>query len=475
MAETQLEIPQPAIIVIFGITGDLAQRKLLPALYHLLKDGLLDERTVIVGISRRDVSADQLLEKVELCVNEIDKVCDPEGIRKIRSALRMHHMSLVNDTEYAELKRQLDAIETEQGVCMNRLYYLSIPPQMFTPIVRGMGQNGLNQSCQHGTAAARLLVEKPFGYDLASARELIRETSEWFPEEQLFRIDHYLAKETVQNILAFRMYNPIFTSVWNNQHITAIDITAFEKIDIEGRATFYEEVGALRDFIQSHLLQLLAVVAMDLPDSLSSADVHAQKLRLLEAIEPVSPDQVRSRTIRGQYEGYRTEVNNPTTTTETYAAIELRIDNERWQNIPVRLRTGKALSEKRTDVAIQFRDNDGDGPGMGNRLVFRIQPSEGISLTLLAKKPGYSGALEPVTMDFDYQYAFDAHGHPDAYARVLVDAARGDHTLFTTSDEVVAAWRVVEHIQQAWSRDGDGLTPYPKGANAMEPGNPTAD
>ncbi len=459
--------PEPALIVIFGITGDLAQRKLLPALYHLLKDGLLDERTVILGVTRREVSADELLQNVELCVNEVDQVCDPVGIRKIHKALRMHQMSLVDDAEYGALLQKLNAIEAEQGVCMNRLYYLSIPPQMFAPIVRGLGKNGLNASCSHDRAATRLLVEKPFGYDLASARDLIRETGEWFSEEQLFRIDHYLAKETVQNILTFRMHNPIFRSVWNREHIASIDITAYEKIDIEGRATFYEEVGALRDFVQSHLLQLLAIVTMDLPDTLQSADVHAAKLRLLDAIEPLLPEQVLERTVRGQYEGYRNEVHDAATTTETYAELELAVDTPVWRGVTLRLRTGKALAEKRTDVSIRFKPQDKSQTESVNELVFRIQPSEGISLTLAAKKPGYLDNLQPVTMDFDYQYAFDAHGHPDAYERVLVDAARGDHTLFTTSEEVMAAWRVVEGVQTVWSRNGVGLVFYPKGASAL--------
>ncbi len=461
-----LQKPDPAIIVIFGITGDLAKRKLLPALYHLFKDGLLDERTVILGITRREVGKDDLLAEVELCVNEIDQVCDPEGIRKINTALRMHQMDLTNDAAYQDLRKLLDGIESEQGVCMNRLYYLSIPPQIFGPIVRGLGKNELNTSCQHNRAATRLLVEKPFGYDLASAQELIKETSTWFSEEQLLRIDHYLAKETVQNILTFRMHNPIVSDVWDNQHIASIEITAFEKIDIESRATFYEEVGALRDFIQSHLLQLLAIVTMDIPASLQSSDVHAAKLNLLSAIRPITLDEVAKCTVRGQYEGYRDEVKDPNTTTETYAEIRLHIDTPRWRKVPMTLRTGKALAEKRTDVRVRFHDSSRKTEAV-NDLIFRIQPNEGIRIHLLAKKPGYLDELEQVAMDFDYQSAFNANGHPDAYERVLVDAARGDHTLFTTSEEVLAAWKVVEQVQRAWSASDDGLIIYPKGSAAV--------
>lgn len=455
--------PEPAIIVIFGITGDLAQRKLLPALYHLVKDELLDPRTIILGITRRPVTEDQLLEKVELCVNELDKTCDPAAITRLRQSLQMHQMDPEQDADYGALRGKLDAIEQQAGVCMNRLYYLSIPPQTFAPIVTNLGRNGLNGSCAHGKAASRLLVEKPFGYDLASARELVRETSQWFDESQLFRIDHYLAKETVQNVLAFRMYNPIFADQWTRKHITSIDITASEKIGIEGRASFYEGVGALRDFIQSHLLQLLAVVVMDLPRDLSSDAVHQSKQKLLESIEAIAARDVAERAVRGQYEGYRQEADNEQSITETYAELKLFIPSAAWEGVPMTLRSGKAMNEKRTDVRIRFKSHTGSTDTY-NDLVFRIQPSEGISLHLNAKKPGYDDSLQQVNMDFDYQYNFGKGGHPDAYERVLVDAARGDHTLFTTSAEVMAAWKIIENIQQAWQESDDGLIIYPKGA-----------
>jgi glucose-6-phosphate 1-dehydrogenase len=462
---------EPVIIVIFGITGDLAQRKLLPALYHLLKDGLLHEDSVILGITRRSVTADELLEQVELCVNEVDQVCDPAGIHKVQKALRMHQMSLTDGAEYDELLTMLNDIETAQGVCMNRLYYLSIPPQMFEPIVNNLGKHGLSKSCQHGTAATRLLVEKPFGYDLTSAQTLIDETAEWFREDQLFRIDHYVAKETVQNILAFRLFNPLFSSIWNREHIASIEITAYEQISIEGRAVFYEGVGALRDFIQSHLLQLLTVVTMELPDGSDSLAVHTAKQTLLQAIRPLQADEIGTRTIRGQYDSYRTEVENPKTNTETYASVTVEIANERWHGVPMTIRTGKALARKQTDIRIVFTEA-GDTDSARNELVFNIQPDEGISLHLNAKKPGFADELQTVVMDFNYSRSFDSHtpgqaSHPDAYERVLVDAARGDHTLFTTSQEVMAAWRIVENVLEAWSKSDEGLIIYPKGSESV--------
>lgn len=461
------QAPGPAVFVIFGITGDLAGRKLLPALYHLFKDDLLDPRTVVLGITRRPVTEDQLLQDVELCVNETEHTCDPAAIGKLRRALRMHQMDPAKPDDYDSLRGALDAVEAEAGVCMNRLYYLSIPPQTFADVVRNLGMHGLNGSCGHGTAASRLLVEKPFGYDIASARELVRETGEWFDESQLFRIDHYLAKETVQNVLAFRMFNPIFTDQWSRGHITSVVITAYEKIDIEGRAAFYEDVGALRDFIQSHLLQLLAVVVMELPADLSSEAVHHSKLALLQAIRPIAADEVAVRAVRGQYQGYAQEVGNPDSITETYAELNLLIDSPVWEGVPMTLRSGKALAEKRTDVSIRFKGRSGTVETY-NDLVFRIQPSEGISLKLIAKKPGFDDRQQQVNMDFKYQYDFDSNGHPDAYERVLVDAARGDHTLFTTSDEVMAAWSVIEHVQKAWAASGDGLVIYPKGSEGVQ-------
>ncbi len=473
---------QPVIIVIFGITGDLAQRKLLPALYHLLKDGLLHKDSVILGITRRTMTADELLGQVELCVNEIDQVCDPEGIRKVRAALRMHQMSQTDgadDTEYDELLTILNDIETERGICMNRLYYLAIPPKLFESTVSNLGQHGLNQSCQHDTAASRLLVEKPFGYDTASAETLIKETSEWFREDQIFRIDHYVAKETVQNILAFRTYNPLFSSIWNRRHIASITITAYEQITIEGRAVFYEGVGALRDFIQSHLLQLLTAITMELPEGKGSDAIHAAKQRLLKSIVPIGPDEVAASAVRGQYDSYRQEVNDSHTNTETYAALSLDIDNDRWRDVAINIRTGKAMARKHTEIRIVFTGSEGDpdtdsvDESTRNELIFNIQPSEGISLHLHAKKPGFRDEIQPVIMNFAYQQAFDGYSypggasHPDAYERVLVDAARGDHTLFTTSEEVLEAWRIIENVLRAWGISDDDLIIYPKGAQQV--------
>lgn len=459
---------QPAIIVIFGITGDLSKRYLLPALYHLIKDDLLHPESEIVGISRRPMNSDELLEQVELCINEVDKTCDPQALSAMHRRTRMIQMDPTETADYQTLLRQLNDIEAAKGMCMNRLYYLSIPPQVYGPIVRLMGEAGLNTSCPHGVAMTRLLVEKPFGYDLPSAEALVADTGQVFGEEQVFRIDHYLAKETVQNILTFRFGNPIFEALWNRDHISLIEISASEQLDVEGREQFYEATGALRDFIQSHLMQLLAIITMDEPTIMDSDHVHDSKQAVLNQVIPMPPDQVSQRAIRGQYAGYREEVTNPASNTETFAGIRIYIDNKRWRDVPIVIWTGKALREKKTEINITF---EGQSP-RPNHLRFRIQPNEGIELDLLTKKPGFTTELQTTAMDFSYQHNFAQHDHPNAYERVLVDAVRGDHTLFATGEEVLAAWRVIQPIINEWEKGSDEPFTYPKGSAGNELSQP---
>lgn len=456
---------EPCIIVIFGITGDLAQRYLLPALYHLIKDGLLHDKTEIIGVSRRNISAQQLLDDVELCVIEENNVCDPEALKKLNRHLRMFQMDLTDKTAYEKLHHTLNDIEEKEEVCMNRLYYLSIPPQVYSPIITMMGQAGLNTSCQHGVAATRLLIEKPFGYDTASAQALIADTEKVYSEDQIFRIDHYLAKETAQNILTFRFQNPIFEALWSREHIDSIEISASEQIGIEGRAQFYEPLGALRDFIQSHLLQLLAIVTMDRPEVMDSDHIHERKQQLLSQVRAVPADHVDIDTIRGQYDGYRDETGNARSNTETFAGIRVSIDSDRWQDVPITLWTGKKLAEKKTEITICFKSNADE---RANYLRMRIQPREGIELELLAKKPGFAAELQSAVMDFSYQQNFNNHEHPNAYERVLVDAVRGDQTLFATGDEVMQAWRIVQPILERWAGNDSGLVRYEDGASGVE-------
>lgn len=452
---------EPAIIVIFGITGDLSQRYLLPSLYHLMKDGLLHEQTEIIGVTRSTLTAEELFDQVELCVNEVDNICDPVALQAMHDHTSMFQMDPTDPASYDALLERLNAIEEQKGLCMNRLYYLSIPPQAYAPVVRLLGERGLNTSCQHGKAVTRLVVEKPFGYDLDSAKKLIKETAEAFSEEQIFRIDHYMAKETVQNILTFRFENPIFEALWSKDHIAGIEISAKEKISIQGRAAFYEPLGALRDIIQSHLLQILGIVTMGRPEVFDSRHIHASKQAILEKVEPVPAGQVPKRTVRGQYKGYKEEVDNPESVTETYAAVTVFIDTPRWRGVPITLRTGKALDERKTEICVTFHSEPGTA---SNQLRFRIQPNEGIELDLVTKKPGYAHELQKTIMDFSYQQNFVDHGHPDAYERVLVDAVRGDHTLFATSEEILASWHVIQPVIDEWAKTNEGLVTYEPGS-----------
>jgi glucose-6-phosphate 1-dehydrogenase len=453
---------EPAIIVIFGITGDLAGRYLLPALYHLVKDGLLHEKTKIIGVSRRRLDRNEFLKDIKLCVLEADQVCDEAALEAMQQKLQLLQLDPIQPDHYDALLSNLNKLEEEQGVCMNRLYYLAIPPQVYGSVVRHLGEHKLNQSCQHGRAATRLLVEKPFGYDLKSAEELIETTGKWFSESQTFRIDHYLAKETVQNILAFRHQNHVFSSIWNKNHIRQIDIAATETIDIEGRGNFYENTGALRDFAQSHLMQLLATVTMELPETYDSQSLHSAKQALLEAVIPIRPDEVTKNVKRGQYKTYRSEVDNPHSTTETFVSLNLNINNERWSGVPIRLSTGKALAEHKTDIVITFGTTDGVP---ANQLTFRIQPNEGIGLKLCVKKPDFEHELQEALMDFSYQATFGNHGHPNAYERVLVDAVRGDHSLFATSNEVLRSWKILQPILDEWAKNSTDLFFYPNGSS----------
>ncbi|HKR81410.1 MAG TPA: glucose-6-phosphate dehydrogenase [Candidatus Saccharimonadales bacterium] len=454
---------EPSTLIIFGITGDLAHRKLLPALYYLSDQGLLPAQLRIVGVTRHGITVPELLQRVRTAVEETGKKANPQALTALGERVEIIEMDLLQPEAYLQLNQRLAAIEDEAGMCLNRLFYLAIPAQSFEPVIDQLGQGGLNKACKHGSSA-RLLIEKPFGYDLRSAQELIASLGRHFSEEQIYRIDHYLAKETAQNILTFRFQNPIFKQIWDRRSISSITITAAESIDIEGRIGFYEQTGALRDLIQSHLLQLLALTTMDEPSALTSNAIHRRKLALLQDIMPIAPNKVATAAVRGQYEGYRAEVANPDSNTETYAAIRLKIDSERWRGVPVVLRTGKALVKKVVEIRLVIATTD--HLAKENVLTIRIQPDEGISLQLFAKKPGFTEEVEPVQMDFDYDESFAGlAAQPDAYERVLMDAFRGDKTLFATSDEVLASWRIIENVIQEWKKDGHDLHTYKRGSS----------
>jgi glucose-6-phosphate 1-dehydrogenase len=451
---------QPLTLAIFGITGDLAQRKLLPALYHLARAEQLPAQFRIIGISRREVSLDDVYAQLAEFVSEPDY--DAVIEQQLKDHTEMRQMDLLDTGAYDALLVRLEEVEQELGPDGSRLYYLSIPSQAFSPIIRLLGETGHNAPLPGGGDAPRLLIEKPFGYDLASARELISVLDEHFGEGQVYRIDHYVAKETVQNILTFRFHNPLFESIWNNKHIDNISVVAHEKLGIEGRANFYDQTGALRDLIQSHLLQLMAITMMPRPDKLDSDEIHDKKLTLLQGVKPIAPNEVLELARRGQYEGYRTEVEHDNSLTETFARLKLWVDTEQWTGVPVVLETGKALHEKLTEITVCFRQPD-DATTEQNKLIFRIQPEEGISLRLQTKRPGIKTITDSADMTFDYAKSFTDRS-AEAYERVIVDAIRGDQTLFASSAEVIRSWEIVENVLEYWSRDATGLDIYAQGS-----------
>lgn len=448
------------IFVIFGVTGDLSKRKLLPALYQLVRMDMLSQNFKIIGTTRRETEIYQLISDAEKYITAGGETIDREALNKLRNMLCIVHMNISNKDDYEQLKQRINEIEAEAGYNLNRHYYMAVPPHMFEPIVTGLGASGLNKD--KNNIENRLLIEKPFGHDSSSALELIKHIEAIFDERAIYRVDHYLAKETAQNILTFRTSNPIFKAVWDCKSIDHILITASEKIGIEDRVNFYESTGALRDLIQSHLIQLLALITMEEPIDNSAEAIHASKLALLHDIQPIDASEVEEMAVRGQYESYKSEVRNLDSKTETFAAIRLTINNERWKKVPVLLRTGKALHEKITEITLVFKSR-GQKSDDNNMLTIRIQPNEGIVLSLRAKKPSLDSETDTVQMGFSYSEAFTAK-QPDAYERVLVDAIRGDKTLFTTDEEVLASWRIIEAVLQAWKKNDGSMIIYESGS-----------
>lgn len=440
------------VIVIFGITGDLSRRKLLPSLYNLFEQNLLSKDTKLVGISRRDLPLEQLLSLIEESTNQ-HKPCSAQVLSHLSQSASTLQVDPTNPQDYQKLKQLLESFDTAGK--RDRIFYMSIPPAAYEPIIKNLALVGLNQ--QHD----RVLLEKPFGYDLHSAEQTIKIVHEAFSEEQIYRIDHYLAKETAQNLLAFRRHNPIFLPLWSNQHINSVRVRQFETIGIENRANFYEQTGALRDMIQSHLLQLLALTLMDVPSDTTSQAIHQAKQNFLKQLDPAEP----SKAERGQYNGYRTEVDNPGSVTETYVKLALVSRSPIWQGTKLILEHGKAMGETAADVTIDFRATD---ERRHNSLIFRLKPEEGISLDLIVKEPGLANEMRHVDLKFDYHDAFQSNSN-DAYERVLADAVRGDQSLFASDEEVLTTWRILQPILDAWHGNDKGLILYPTGTIKVQP------
>ncbi len=437
-----LETPASQAIVIFGATGDLAHRKIFPALYHLACRDMLPERYAIVGSGSRDSDDAALRERAEEAIRERCRMdLDPQVLGTLLASMSYASVDARDPGAFERLGKRLEDLDRELDLGGGRLFYLATPPSLFAPIAEGLAAAG------QATRQSRIVVEKPFGDSLEGARELTRRIHAAFDESRLFRIDHYLGKETVQNIVVFRFGNALFERVWNRDAIDHLQITVAETAGVEGRADYYEGAGAIRDLLQNHMLQVLSFVAMEPPRSLEAEAFRDEKVKLLCAVRPLDP----ARLVRGQYEGYRDEPGvAPGSTTETFVAAELLIDNWRWDGIPILLRHGKRLPRRATEITVRFReppdylfDELGIGPLPADHLTIRIQPDEGISLAFQAKVPGHG--YEPTTarMVFDYEKTF-MHQPAEAYERLLHDAMAGDHTLFTRADGVERAWQIVE-------------------------------
>ncbi|HKP76072.1 MAG TPA: glucose-6-phosphate dehydrogenase [Longimicrobiaceae bacterium] len=468
--------PQPQVLVIFGATGDLTRRKLMPAVYKLFCDGVLPEHFAVVGFAREPMGDDDFRQRMRAALKEFAR--EPSDEEWAKFAPRLSYVGSVFEKPegFRALRERLETLDREQGTGGNRLFYLAVPPGVMETVAEQLGRAGL--VCDpDGPCFSRIIAEKPFGHDLESAKQLNADLHKVFDERQIFRIDHYLGKETTQNILVFRFGNVVWEPVWSRQYVDHVEITVGETVGVEQRAGYYEKAGALRDMVQSHLLQVLALVAMEPPASYDADSIRTEKVKVLRSIRPIRGEDVAHETVRGQYAasddgkmpGYRQEPGvDPASRTESFAALRVWIDNWRWADVPFYLRTGKRLPAKVSEVVVSFRPAphpildrvEGDRPEP-NTLVLKIQPQEGISLFFEAKVPGMQGPLKPVSMDFDYCHAFGIES-PEAYQRLLLDAMLGDATLFAREDEVVAAWTLVAPILEEWARGGEP-EPYPAG------------
>jgi glucose-6-phosphate 1-dehydrogenase len=475
----------PFALIIFGASGDLTRRKLMPALWSLYAARTLPEPFVILAVSRTAMSDDEFRTRVREAVAEFARVQPPSEHVWGRFAASLFY--LAGDPKDAELHPRLDArlreLEAQRGIGQNRLFYCATPPSLYDDIVRHLGASGLARSDAGWT---RIVIEKPFGRDLTSARALNEQLASVFGEEQIYRIDHYLGKETVQNILVFRFANGIFEPLWNRIHVNHVQITVAEDLGVETRGAYYEEAGALRDMMQNHLLQLLCLIAMEPPVTFDAAAVRDEKNKIMQAIRPIDPARVDQVAVRGQYTSgfvggrpvpaYRQEKGVARESrTETYAALRLAIDSWRWAGVPFFLRTGKRLPKRASEIVIRFhrtphmifrRSPTGVEP---NVLVIRIQPDEGIGLTLTAKTPGPDLKLGAVTMDFRYGEVFGGQS-PEAYERLLLDAIHGDATLYARGDWVEHAWSILMPVLDAWAEGGE-----PSSYEAGTWGPPEAD
>jgi glucose-6-phosphate 1-dehydrogenase len=476
----------PTSLVIFGATGDLAHRKLLPAIYNLAHEGSLPERFNLVGTARRAMSEEQFREMAARAIRQYSRRPPDEQVLERLLESSSYVPGAVDEEDlYEALAGVLGEFEEEAGRRLNRVFYLATAPRFFPVIVRQLGNHGLDK---HEDAEVRIVIEKPFGTSLAEAQQLNREVLSVFEERQVFRIDHYLGKETVQNLLAFRFANGMFEPWWNRNFIDHVQITAAEDVGVGSRAEYYDMVGAFRDLIQNHLLQLLCHVAMEPPIDFSADEVRNEKVKVLRGIPTPAPEDVPKIAVRAQYgpgtaggepvPGYLEEPGvRPDSNTETHAAVRLEIDSWRWAGVPFYLRTGKRLARKVTEIAVMLKPvphlgfaQEGSIGVRPNVLVLTIQPNEGVSMSLAAKIPGTRMRIRPVNMEFLYGTSFLSQS-PEAYERLILDVMRGDATLFTRNDEVEEQWRICDPIVQTWQQTPGPLPQYAAGSQGPPEAN----
>lgn len=465
----------PLVMVIFGATGDLMHRKLMPALYHLTRDGEISPDIYIVGVGRREITTDQFRELMARSVNEsTPHKFDLKLWQRLVDRMHYQQGKFEDPDMYGALTKLLASFDKELRACVPRFFYLATPPQHYETILTHLHRSKLSEGCLPASALAqaklaggqgfaqftRLLIEKPFGKDLETARKLDQLLGTIFQERQIYRIDHYLGKETVQNILSLRFANGIFEPTWNREFIDHIQITLAENVGVGKRGEFYDGVGTLRDVVQNHMLEMLAVTAMDQPRAFDAQSIRDERVKIMRAIECIDVQDVASSVVRGQYDRFTKEAHvDPHSTTETFVALKLMLHTPRWKGVPFYLRAGKMLGKKVTEISIHFKKPAvclGDvclfpeKDVFRNVLAIRVEPDEGIALRLMAKKPGFGMKLAPVEMEFTYANAFGADEQPQAYERLLLDSIRGDQTLFARTDGIEASWTLISKILDGW-------------------------